>query len=203
MKGHSGFRFFCAATAAYLMLQPVARAAEDQAPATGDGLEEITVTAQKQQYVGTVPAKDVPQNIQTLSAATLQETGITRLSDALDLVSGVARQNSYGGLWDGFAVRGFAGDINVPSGFLVNGFNYGRGFGGPRDVSSVERIDVLKGPTSALFGRGEPGGTVNIITKQPQFHAGRQRHAGRRELQPFPGERRTTPRRSATVSPFA
>ncbi|TWB10118.1 iron complex outermembrane receptor protein [Nitrospirillum amazonense] len=169
MKGHSGFRFFCAATAAYLMLQPVARAAEDPAPAIGDTLDEITVTAQKQQYVGTVPAKDVPQNVQTLSGATLQEVGITRLADALDLVSGVARQNSYGGLWDGFAVRGFAGDINVPSGFLVNGFNYGRGFGGTRDVSGVERIDVLKGPTSALFGRGEPGGTVNIITKQPQF----------------------------------
>ena len=72
-------------------------------------------------------------------------------------------------MWDSFAIRGFAGDLNVPSGYLVNGFNSGRGFGGIRDTSSVERIEVLKGPGSALFGRGEPGGTVAIITKKPQF----------------------------------
>jgi iron complex outermembrane receptor protein len=57
----------------------------------------------------------------------------------------------------------------LPSGVLVNGFNAGRGFGGPRDASNVERIEVLKGPNAALFGRGEPGGTVNIITKKPEF----------------------------------
>jgi iron complex outermembrane receptor protein len=151
---------------ALTMAGPAFAAAEDRtAPDSG----AIVVTGQRQQYVGNVPAKDVPQNIQTLSGTTIQKLGIIKLSDALDLVSGVARQNSFGGLWDGFAVRGFAGDINVPSGFLINGFNYGRGFGGPRDVSGVERIDVLKGPTSALFGRGEPGGTINIITKKPQF----------------------------------
>lgn len=132
-------------------------------------LDTITVSGQRQQYVGTIPVKDLPQNIQTLEGDQLKEIGITRLDDALDLVSGVARQNNFGGLWDSFAVRGFAGDSNVPSGFLVNGFNAGRGFGGPRDASNVERIDILKGPTSALFGRGEPGGTVNIITKKPQF----------------------------------
>ncbi|WP_334184889.1 TonB-dependent siderophore receptor [Novosphingobium sp.] len=130
---------------------------------------EIVVSGQREQYVGEVPARDVPQNIQTINAATLARTGTTRLSDALDMVSGISRQNSFGGLWDSYAVRGFAGEINVPSGFLVNGFNYGRGFGGPRDLSGVERIDVLKGPTSALFGRGEPGGTVNIVTLKPQF----------------------------------
>ncbi|GBR52048.1 TonB-dependent siderophore receptor [Neokomagataea thailandica NBRC 106555] len=131
--------------------------------------EHITVLKQRQPYLGRVAIKDVPQNIITVSGKTLQEAGITTLANALDLVSGIARQNSFGGMWDSFAVRGFAGDINVPSGFLVNGFNYGRGFGGPRDMSGVERIDVLKGPSSALFGRGEPGGTVDIITKKPQF----------------------------------
>nr|WP_294914973.1 TonB-dependent receptor [uncultured Neokomagataea sp.] len=131
--------------------------------------EHITVVKQRQPYLGRVAIKDVPQNIIALSAKTLQETGTTTLANALDMVSGIAHQNSFGGLWDSFAVRGFAGDINVPSGFLVNGFNYGRGFGGPRDMSGVERIDVLKGPSSALFGRGEPGGTVDIITKKPQF----------------------------------
>jgi iron complex outermembrane receptor protein len=130
----------------------------------------IVVTGQRQAYVGDMPVKDIPQNVQSIDATALQANGITKLENALDLVSGISHQNNFGGLWDSFAIRGFAGDAsNLPTGFLVNGFNGGRGFSGPRDTSSVERIDVLKGPTSALFGRGEPGGTVNIITKKPEF----------------------------------
>ena len=63
----------------------------------------------------------------------------------------------------------FSGDINLPSGFLVNGFNAGRGFGGPRDIVGIESVEVLKGPRGALFGRGEPGGTINLTTKRPEF----------------------------------
>ncbi|MFT3964757.1 MAG: TonB-dependent siderophore receptor [Sphingobium sp.] len=129
----------------------------------------IIVTGQRQAYVGDFPVQDIPQNIQSLSGSVLKDIGITRLDNALTLVSGISQLNNFGGLWDAYAFRGFAGDANnVPSGFLVNGFN-ARGFSGPRDTSSVERIDVLKGPTSALFGRGEPGGTVNIVTKKPEF----------------------------------
>lgn len=52
---------------------------------------------------------------------------------------------------------------------MINGFNGGRGFSGHRDVSNVEQIELLKGPGSALYGRSEPGGTINIITRKPQF----------------------------------
>lgn len=98
-----------------------------------------------------------------------EDAGVTRLSDALDLSASMARQNNFGGLWDSFAVRGFAGDENLPSGYLVNGFNAGRGFGGPRDLSGIERIEILKGPNAALLGRGEPGGTINLVTLKPEF----------------------------------
>lgn len=132
---------------------------------------QIVVTGFRQPYIGSIPIKDMPQNVQVISTETLKVVGATKLDTALDLVSGVAHLNNFGGLWDGYAIRGFAGDSNnVPTGLLVNGFNGGRGFSGPRDASSVQQIDVLKGPTSALFGRGEPGGTVNIITKKPLFH---------------------------------
>ncbi len=66
-------------------------------------------------------------------------------------------------------MRGFVGDENLPSNYLVNGFNAGRGFGGSRDLSGIESVEVLKGPRAALFGRGEPGGTVNLVTKRPTF----------------------------------
>ncbi|RVQ69146.1 TonB-dependent siderophore receptor [Croceicoccus ponticola] len=126
----------------------------------------IVVTGLRQQYRGDVPLTEIPQTVQTLDGAVLKELNITGLADGLDLASGISRQNSFGGLWDSFAIRGFAGDENFPSGFLVNGFNGGRGYGGTRDASNIERIEILKGPNGAVFGRGEPGGTINITTKK-------------------------------------
>ncbi|MFD2136441.1 TonB-dependent receptor plug domain-containing protein [Novosphingobium resinovorum] len=41
-----------------------------------------------------------------------------------------------------------------------------------RDLANVERIEVLKGPASVLYGRGDPGGLINIVTKQPRFERG-------------------------------
>src|SRR5205085_7116517 len=109
------------------------------------------------------------QAVQVITGELMKQVGAVKLNDALDLAAGVARQNTFGGVWDSFAIRGFVGDPNVPSGYLVNGFNGGRGFGGLRDTSSVEKMEILRGPGSALFGRGEPGGIVSIITKKPQF----------------------------------
>jgi TonB-dependent siderophore receptor len=139
---------------------------------TSDDNSDIIVTGLKRQYFGDTPVKEIPQAVQFLEGKLLDDLNITRLDAALELASGVSKQNNFGGLWDSFAIRGFAGDENFPSGFLVNGFNGGRGFGGPRDASNVERIEVLKGPNSALFGRGEPGGTINIVTKKPIFQEG-------------------------------
>lgn len=154
-----------AQTAAAAPTDPV-----EEAPADGD----ITVTGLRQQYRGDVPLRELPQSVQVLSSAKLAEAGVTRLDDALDFASGVSRQNNFGGLFDSFAIRGFAGDEGTSSSYLLNGFNASRGYGGVRDTSNVERIEILKGPASALFGRGEPGGTINIITKKPlldQFSA--------------------------------
>jgi iron complex outermembrane receptor protein len=139
------------------------------AQASGTPLERIEVSAQRQHYRGDVAVEDLPQAVQVITGEMLKQIGAVTVNDALDLATGVARQNTFGGLWDGFAIRGFVGDPNLPSGYLVNGFNGGRGFGGIRDTSSIEKIEILRGPGSALFGRGEPGGTVAITTKKPQF----------------------------------
>ncbi|WP_235898729.1 TonB-dependent receptor plug domain-containing protein [Parahaliea maris] len=49
-------------------------------------------------------------------------------------------------MWDSFAIRGFAGDDNPPSGYLINGFSGGRGFSDNRDASNIDTIEILKGP---------------------------------------------------------
>jgi iron complex outermembrane receptor protein len=66
-------------------------------------------------------------------------------------------------------MRGFTGDPNFGSDFLVNGFNSSRGYNGQRDSANTNTVEILKGPASALYGRGDPGGTVNITTKKPLF----------------------------------
>jgi len=132
-------------------------------------LEEVLVVSQKQPYRGDTPLESLPQQVQILGSELLVEVGASSFQDALDFAGGLARQNSFGGLWDSFAIRGFAGDENLPSGYLINGFSGGRGFSGNRDSSNIATIEILKGPGSALYGRGEPGGTINIITKKPQF----------------------------------
>ena len=153
--------------------QTAAATPSDQAEALADadGSADIIVSGIRQQYRGDVPLRELPQSIQVLSAEKLADAGVTRLDDALDFASGVARQNNFGGLFDSFAIRGFSGDEQTSSSYLLNGFNASRGYGGIRDTSNVERIEILKGPSSALFGRGEPGGTLNIITKKPELDA--------------------------------
>ena len=147
----------------------LANSASAIAQETPEEMEQIEVVKQRQPYRGDVPLKSLPQNIDVVSAELLKDVGVNDFQNALDFASGVARQNSFGGLWDSFAIRGFAGDENLPSGYVVNGFSAGRGFSGRRDTSNVQAIEVLKGPGSALYGRSEPGGTINIITKKPQF----------------------------------
>ncbi|PLK23043.1 TonB-dependent siderophore receptor [Porphyrobacter sp. TH134] len=130
---------------------------------------EITIVGVRQPYRGDFALREIPQSIAVIEDTAIRQNNFLRLTDALDLNASVSRQNSLGGLFDAFAVRGFAGDENIPTGYLVNGFNGGRGFGGPRDVAGIERIEVLKGPAAALLGRGEPGGTVNIVTRQAEI----------------------------------
>ncbi len=135
-------------------------------------IEELFVLGQRRAYRGNFDDLENPAADQLINEELLREVGAISLDDALDLSASVARQNNFGGLWNSFSIRGFSGDINLPSGFLVNGFNAGRGFGGPRDMVGIESVEVLKGPRSALFGRGEPGGTINLVTKRPQFDTG-------------------------------
>lgn len=134
-----------------------------------NSVETVTVLGSRQAYQGNFSAMETPQSELEIDSSALRNAGAIDLSQALDLSSSVARQNNFGGLWNSFALRGFVGDENLPSNFLVNGFNAGRGFGGSRDLSGIESVEVLKGPRAALFGRGEPGGTVNLVTKRPTF----------------------------------
>lgn len=114
------------------------------------------------------PLLETPQAVRVLPRQLIDDLGATRLADTVDFVSGITRLNDFGGTWDNYAIRGFS---NTDSGSLLNGFASSRGYGPQRDAATVERIEFLKGPAAALYGSSEPGGTLNVVTKQPQFTA--------------------------------
>lgn len=102
----------------------------------------------------------------------IQAVGATRLSDVLELVSGVSQQNNRGGVMDNFAIRGFLGTPDGGAEYYVDGFLANRGLAPPRDPAVAERVELLKGPAGALFGDIDPAGRVNIVSKTPRFVRG-------------------------------
>ncbi len=104
---------------------------------------------------------DIPQSIQVLPEALLEEQNATRVIEAITNVSGVVQGPGYGRTSDSFSVRGFSA-----GGIYKNGTPV-RVFTGIEDISNIERLEVLKGPSGVLYGQGAPGGFVNVVTKRP------------------------------------
>jgi iron complex outermembrane receptor protein len=104
-----------------------------------------------------------PQSITVVPRDVVEDIGATRLQDALDYAGGVGRANNFGGQGlTTFTVRGFTSGE-----FYRNGFPINRGYPNMPDANTIERLEVLRGPATALYGRGDPGGTFNVISKQP------------------------------------
>ncbi|WP_419794585.1 TonB-dependent siderophore receptor [Pseudomonas palleroniana] len=108
--------------------------------------------------------RDIPQSISVIPATVLKDLGSHNVERALEYAGGVSKQNNFGGLTlYEYSVRGF-----TTSEFYQDGFSANRGYPSTPDTANIERIEVLKGPAASLYGRGDPGGTVNIVTKKPQ-----------------------------------
>ncbi|MEH2085039.1 MAG: TonB-dependent siderophore receptor [Nostoc sp.] len=105
------------------------------------------------------PLRDIPQSIQVIPQQVIKDQQITRISDATRNVSGVSPLSGYGGFSDDYTIRGFTNSNLLRNGFTTsNFFTYG---------ANIERVEVLKGPSSVLYGQVEPGGVINFVTKQP------------------------------------
>ncbi|HDK9104546.1 TPA: TonB-dependent receptor, partial [Acinetobacter baumannii] len=111
-----------------------------------------------------IALQDTPQSVSVVTQKVIEDIGATRLVEALDLAGGVTRANNFGGQGlTGFNVRGFTSGE-----FYRNGFPINRGYPNAPDSNTIERVDVLRGPSSSLYGRGDPGGTFNLISKTPK-----------------------------------
>ncbi|MGH8549967.1 MAG: TonB-dependent siderophore receptor, partial [Methylococcales bacterium] len=110
------------------------------------------------------PVMETPFSIQTVPQQVIKDQQVVRIERALQNVSGVFQNNStFLESADEFNIRGFrSGGV-----LFRDGMRFDTTAQGKRDPANLERIEVLKGPASFLFGRIEPGGLINLSTKQP------------------------------------
>jgi catecholate siderophore receptor len=165
-------------TAAVLMVlaMPATYAAETTEPGTtGDEktLNEIDVRAGRAQDEyspgvttvggkgGAAAVRDVPQSLSVINRAVLDAQGAATLKDALRNVPGITLSAGEGGnIGDNINIRGYSARTDL---FLDGARDRGQY---TRDVFFLESVEVLKGPSSMLFGRGSTGGVINQVSKQ-------------------------------------
>ncbi|MBG0809962.1 TonB-dependent siderophore receptor [Methylosinus sp. H3A] len=108
------------------------------------------------------PIMQTPVSVQVVPQQVLQDQQVVIIDKALQNVSGVY-MIPVGGLQAGFSVRGFETYKYYLDGVRVDN----RSTPGSRETVDLDRVEVLKGPASVLFGRLEPGGLINLVTKRP------------------------------------
>ncbi len=102
--------------------------------------------------------KDVPQSVSYVTKELIQDQQAIRTGEIIKNVSGVNQFSFY----DDFTLRGFRSNVQ-----LINGLRVTSGFWKQPLTINLERMEVIKGPASALFGNTDPGGTINRVTKKP------------------------------------
>lgn len=138
-------------------------------------LQAITVTSQLDDYSyqppasasimrGQGPTLEIPHAINVVPAQVIRDQAPRHLDDALYNVSGITQGNNFGGTADTVMKRGF-GD-NRDGSIMRDGMPIVQG----RALNaSTERVEVLKGPASLLYGIQDPGGVINVVSKRPQL----------------------------------
>ncbi|MDB5033262.1 MAG: fhuA [Chlorobi bacterium] len=134
----------------------------------------VTVTANKSRNevpvsIGKVniAPMDLPQSIATVDRTVIEQQQALHLSDVLKNVNGVYQMGGTGGIQEEIAGRGFAfGSSNT----FKNGVRFNNS--SMPEVSSLERMEVMKGSSAILFGNVAAGGVINLVTKKPKFTPG-------------------------------
>ena len=119
------------------------------------------------------PILEIPQTVNVVTQQQLKDKKPETLAESLQNVSGVSYGNTTGGIFDSIIKRGFGGGRDgsimrngVPAS-VMHSFN-----------KTVESVEVLKGPSSLLYGAQEPGGIINMVTKKPKYDFSNEIWAG-------------------------
>ena len=150
-----------------------AESADGEAAAAGSGRDDIVVTATNPEYRTPdttalkidAPLRDIPQTIDVIPSQVMRDQRALSLQDAVKNVAGIGMATG-DGQRDQFVIRG-----NIAYGDLfIDGVRDDALYF--RDLSNIERIEILKGPASVLYGRGSSGGLINRVSKKPGTEGG-------------------------------
>lgn len=134
-------------------------------------LQEVIITTNQPKPVTALRSglkpMDIPQSIQVIDAAIIEQQQAIRLSDVIKNVNGVYVSSARGGAQESFYSRGY--DLSANNMFK-NGFRFNSG--SIPEVSSLEKVEILKGSSALLYGNVAPGGILNMVTKTPSFQKG-------------------------------
>ncbi|VVO14789.1 Ferrichrome outer membrane transporter/phage receptor [Pseudomonas fluorescens] len=108
--------------------------------------------------------QEIPQTVNVVAAQVIRDQAPRNLDDALANVSGITQGNTLGSTQDSVMTRGFGDNRN--GSIMRDGMPIvqGRGMN-----ATVDRVEVLKGPASLLYGIQDPGGVVNMVSKKPEL----------------------------------
>jgi catecholate siderophore receptor len=175
LKLHPVHRAVLTVFACQPMLAGIVHAQEaGVATASQQSLPEVTVRADASQDLGTgynpsrtvsatkteAPLRDVPQTVNVVTADVMRDQHATSMQDALKNVPGVSFSTG-DGQRDQVSIRGFTAIADQ----FVDGIRDDALYF--RDLSNVDRVEVIKGPAAVLYGRGSSGGLINRVTKKP------------------------------------
>ena len=110
---------------------------------------------------------DLPQSVVTINSSVIENQQAQKLSDVIKNVNGVYLGTTRGAVQETFYARGYrlGSDNLYKNGARVNS-------GVMPEVSSLEKVEILKGSSAILYGNVAPGGIINMVTKQPKAYFG-------------------------------
>lgn len=126
-------------------------------------IEEITVTSRKRAE----NIQDIPLSISAFTVDQLREQGISNIHQLAEQTAGFAMDKGFGRFFDRPVIRGQSSILgNQNASFFVDGVFVANSISSTT-IDSLERIEVVRGPQAALFGRATFAGAINYITKRP------------------------------------
>lgn len=114
-----------------------------------------------------VNALDIPQAVAIIGKDVLEQQQVIRLSEAIRNANGVYIYSTRGNTQETFGARGYSFSSNnmFKNGFRVNS-------GAVPEISSLDKVEILKGSAALLYGNVAAGGIMNLVTKKPKFEQG-------------------------------
>ncbi len=136
-------------------------------------LEEIIVTATKRAQT----LQDVPVAVSVTPIETINKASIKDITDLASIIPSLRVTTLQTSTQTNFVIRGFGNGANNPGiepsvGVFIDGVYRSRSAGSIGDLVDVERVEVLRGPQSTLFGQNASAGVISLVTQKPQFEWG-------------------------------